>query len=218
MNTESLVHCVSAIVTVLLASTLVLITTSDVTPPPSSPVPGGCADSVISFSPCLPFISAPPNDLSDEPSSQCCDIFNGAFAAGEAECLCYLVRQNTLLGFPLNTSKMLSLSDLCPVNNNSQGSKANNTNSSLKSICSGSQTLPPLISITRKPRPGSNNARRSPPSSPTRRPPPPPPTSANRSSRPPIPKPPKSKGSNNGNHFTPAIVIALMPIYLGFHA
>lgn len=137
MNTESLVHYVSAIVTVLLASTLVLITTSDVTPPPSSPPPGGCADSVISFSPCLPFISAPPNDLSDEPSSQCCDIFNGAFASGKAECLCYLVRQNTLLGFPLNASKLLSLSDLCLLNNDTQASHANNASTSLQSICSG---------------------------------------------------------------------------------
>ncbi|CAH1444078.1 non-specific lipid transfer protein GPI-anchored 25 [Lactuca sativa] len=212
MNTESLVHYVSAIVTVLLASTLVLITTSDVTPPPSSPPPGGCADSVISFSPCLPFISAPPNDLSDEPSSQCCDIFNGAFASGKAECLCYLVRQNTLLGFPLNASKLLSLSDLCLLNNDTQASHANNASTSLQSICSGSTTLPPLISITRKPRSGST-ARRSPPSSPTLRspPPPPPPTSA---SKQPIPKPPKSERSNNGNHLAPAV--ALMPIYLGF--
>ncbi|KAL4556444.1 hypothetical protein LXL04_039096 [Taraxacum kok-saghyz] len=215
MNPESLVHYVSAIVTVLLASTLVLITTSDLTPAPSSPPPGGCADSVISFSPCLPFISAPPNDLSDEPSTQCCDIFNGAFASGKAECLCYLVRQNTLLGFPLNASKLLSLSDQCPVNSNTQGFQANNTNTSLGSICSGSEILPPLISDTRNPHSGSNsNARRSPPASPTFRPPPPPPppppTSTNRSSVPPIPKPPK----NNGNHLVPAV--ALMPIYLGF--
>ncbi|MFS8002632.1 putative bifunctional inhibitor/plant lipid transfer protein/seed storage helical [Helianthus anomalus] len=117
-------------------------------PPPAA---GGCADSVISFSPCLPYISAPPNDLASEPSPQCCDIFNGAFDSDEAECLCYLVRHNSLLGFPLNLTKLLSLSDLCSETN------------SLASICSGSPTLPPLMATPRKPPSGSTNARRTPP-------------------------------------------------------
>lgn len=121
--------------TILIILLLAPPTTAEQAPPPSSPVPGGCADSVISFSPCLPYISAPPNDLSDQPSSQCCEIFNGAFDSDEAECLCYLVRQNTLLGFPLNVTKLLALSDLCSVQNDSQ---VNNTYSnSLVSICSG---------------------------------------------------------------------------------
>ncbi|KAI3810748.1 hypothetical protein L1987_20370 [Smallanthus sonchifolius] len=80
---------------------------------------------------------------------KCCDIFNGAFDSDEAECLCYLVRQNSLLGFPLNVTKLLSLSDLCSVNNNSQAN-------SLESICSGSPTLPPLIATPNKPPSGSN--------------------------------------------------------------
>lgn len=119
--------------TSLLSSSSSAVTTADIAiPSPSPPAPGGCADSVISFSPCLPYISAPPNDLSDEPSSQCCDIFNGSFDSGDADCLCYLVRQTSLLGFPLNATKLLSLSDLCFVNDST--ARGNDT---LDSICSG---------------------------------------------------------------------------------
>ncbi|KAI3770898.1 hypothetical protein L6452_02046 [Arctium lappa] len=204
MSTASLIQYLSPI---LLASSFLLITTAThVTPPPSSPPPGGCADSVISFSPCLPYISAPPNDLSDDPSSQCCDIFNGAFDSGEAECLCYLVRQSTLLGFPINASKLLSLSDLCSLNNNSQ---ANNTDLSLQSICSGSPTLPPLLSTKNKPHSGSNA------------PPPPSTTSvtstaknASRPVRPPTSKPSTSQQGNNGNHLEPTYAIAFLSIYV----
>ncbi|KAI7729920.1 hypothetical protein M8C21_022355, partial [Ambrosia artemisiifolia] len=132
---------------------------------------GGCADSVISFSPCLPYISAPPNNLSTDPSSQCCETFDSAFDSDEAQCLCYLVRQTTLLGFPLNLTKLFSLSDICPspallINNN------NDTNSiSLRSICSGSPTLPPMIATPRNPPPSGSNARRPPPPPPVRPPP-----------------------------------------------
>ncbi|GKD83201.1 bifunctional inhibitor/plant lipid transfer protein/seed storage helical domain-containing protein [Tanacetum coccineum] len=117
--------------TSLLSPSSSTVTTADIAiPSPSPPAPGGCADSVISFSPCLPYISAPPNDLSDEPSSQCCDIFNGSFDSGDADCLCYLVRHTSLLGFPLNATKLLSLSDLCYVNDSARG------NDTLDSICS----------------------------------------------------------------------------------
>ncbi|KVI11322.1 putative lipid-binding protein At4g00165 [Cynara cardunculus var. scolymus] len=204
MIIASLIHYLLPILTVLLASTFLLITASHLTPPPSSPAPGGCADSVISFSPCLPYISAPPNDLSDDPSSQCCDIYDGAFDSGEAECLCYLVRQSTLLGFPINASKLLSLSDLCALSNNSQ---ANNTDLSLQSICSGSPTLPPLLSTTKKPHSGSHAPL--PPSATTI------PSSAKNASRPvrpPTSRPSTSKQRNNGNYPKPSYAIDLLSI------
>ncbi|KAK9054833.1 hypothetical protein SSX86_025912 [Deinandra increscens subsp. villosa] len=195
MNSPCTLHHFFATLTVLLASTFIPAAAGQETPAPSSPAPGGCADSVISFSPCLPYISAPPNDLSDEPSSQCCDIFDGAFDADEADCLCYLVRQNSLLGFPLNVTKLLSLSDLCSVKNNSQ---ANGTYNSLESICSGLNTfsfrlcfcspaLPPLTASTKKKPPSGSNARRPPsPSRPILHPPPVAPSTITRPRPPPI--------------------------------
>nr|GEU50101.1 hypothetical protein [Tanacetum cinerariifolium] len=201
--------------TSLLTPSSSTVTTADIAiPSPSPPAPGGCADSVISFSPCLPYISAPPNDLSDQPSSQCCDIFNGSFDSGDADCLCYLVRQTSLLGFPLNATKLLSLSDLCYVNYSARG------NDTLDSICSGSQTLPPLIDTTKKPRSGSNAPPRSPPPPQALHPTPPStitkPSPANNASRQNTTKPSASKKSNSGNHLTLAKSIALMPIHLIF--
>lgn len=125
MITATTTHHFFTLITIMLTSTI-----SSQTPSPSSP----CADSVISFSPCLPYISAPPNNLSNEPSSQCCDIFNGAFDSEDADCRCYLVRQNSLLGFQLNVTKLMWLSDLCSVKN---GVQANDTVNSLDSICLG---------------------------------------------------------------------------------
>ncbi|KAL8237358.1 hypothetical protein R6Q59_018439 [Mikania micrantha] len=187
MNTATTIHHLFAILTVVLTSPA---STGQETPAPSSPVPGGCADSVISFSPCLPYISSPPNDLSDEPSSQCCDIFNAAFDSDEAECLCYLVRQNTLLGFPLNVTRLMSLSDICSIKNDSQANDT--TTNSLESICSGSPTLPPLITTPKAPPSGSNVRRPPPPPRPTLHHPPPSPTTKPRPPTPPtqnIPKP-----------------------------
>ncbi|PWA73277.1 Bifunctional inhibitor/plant lipid transfer protein/seed storage helical domain-containing protein [Artemisia annua] len=202
--------------TTLLTTSSSTVTSADIDiaiPSPSPPAPGGCADSVISFSPCLPYISAPPNDLSDEPSSQCCDVFNGSFDSGDADCLCYLVRQTSILGFPLNATKLLSLSDLCFVNDST--ARGNNT---LDSICSGSPTLPPLIDPTKKPRSGSNAPPHSPPPQPLHPIPPSTttkPSPANDASRQNTTKPSASKKSS-GNHLTLANAIALMPIYLVF--
>ncbi|KAK1425295.1 hypothetical protein QVD17_20646 [Tagetes erecta] len=136
------------IITILLTSTFTQSTTTgEQTPSPSSPA-NHCADSVISFSPCPPYISAPPNNLSNEPSSQCCDNFNGAFDSDDADCLCYLVRQNSLLGFSLNVTKMMLLSDLCLDKNSIQ---ANGMDTSLDLICSDSPTPPPLNAMPKKP-------------------------------------------------------------------
>ncbi|XP_076932666.1 uncharacterized protein LOC143598304 [Bidens hawaiensis] len=162
---------------------------------------GGCADSVISFSPCLPYISAPPNDLADEPSPQCCDIFNGAFDSDDAECLCYLVPQNSLLGFPLNVTKLLSLSTLCSLNNTTDTAT---NNSSLQSLCSDSPTLPPMIATPRRPPISGSDAQHLPPPPhvPLFHPPPPstitmprPPADNNASAETPA-KPPTSDQSN----------------------
>ncbi|KAL6963263.1 hypothetical protein U1Q18_049352, partial [Sarracenia purpurea var. burkii] len=105
---------------------LVLATSS------SSPAAaGGCSDEVVGFSACLPYISSPPNNISSSPSSQCCDVFSSAFETGVANCLCYLVRRPLLFGFPLNSTRLLSLSSLCPLRDD--GSIAS---SSIEELCS----------------------------------------------------------------------------------
>ncbi|CAI9108747.1 OLC1v1008427C1 [Oldenlandia corymbosa var. corymbosa] len=88
-----------------------------VSPPP--PVAGGgptnCSDELVVFSNCLSYISSSPNNTTTKPS---------------------------LLGFPVNSTKILSLSSRCPVIDH--GTKAN---FSIKALCSGVHTLPPLSSI-----------------------------------------------------------------------
>ncbi|CAA2998377.1 non-specific lipid transfer protein-like 1 isoform X2 [Olea europaea var. sylvestris] len=112
------------------------------TPPLPSP-PVTCSDELVTFSPCLPYISAFPNNISEIPPPQCCDDVSITFASGSAVCLCYLVRRPGILGFPLNYTKLMSITSVCPEKRH--GSKAN---FSLKFLCSESATLPPLNSVT----------------------------------------------------------------------
>ncbi|XP_070042070.1 non-specific lipid transfer protein GPI-anchored 25 isoform X2 [Nicotiana tomentosiformis] len=109
------------------------------TPPPSS----GCADELVAFSPCLPYISDSPNNISDSPPVQCCDNFAAAFDDNTAICLCYLVHNPQILGFPINSTKLISLTSVCPVKE-----KEGEENLSLESLCSGSTMLPPFRAIT----------------------------------------------------------------------
>ncbi|XP_028114695.1 non-specific lipid transfer protein-like 1 [Camellia sinensis] len=139
MNCHNPIHHFPAIIiTPLFASMLALASTS---PPPEAA--RDCSGAVVAFSPCLPFISSPPNNVSSSLSSQCCDIFNSLFDNRGADCLCYFVRQPLILGFPLNSTRLLSLSSRCPLTNS-----GSNTNGSLESLCSGSSPLPPLQRIT----------------------------------------------------------------------
>ncbi|XP_057443802.1 non-specific lipid transfer protein GPI-anchored 25-like [Lotus japonicus] len=106
----------------------VLAVTEAAAPPPSS---GGCTDQLMSFSPCLPYVSSPPNNLTETASAACCDAFSSATAV-DSLCFCHLLRDPVILGFPLNTTRLLSLSSVC--------------SSTTKSLCSESLALPPLNS------------------------------------------------------------------------
>lgn len=101
-------------------------------PPPPKPdaAPGNCSDELVEFSKCLPYISSAPNNTTGSPSRQCCQDVASAYISGSAVCFCYLVHKPGLLGFPLNTTRILSLSSLCPIRDH--GTKAN---FSLKSLC-----------------------------------------------------------------------------------
>ncbi|KAL5541532.1 hypothetical protein UlMin_009242 [Ulmus minor] len=122
----------SPITLLLVLSTLLLFATA--APPPSSP-PHECTDELVMFSPCLEFVSAPPNNLSDRASSNCCQAFSSAFNSGSGICLCFLIREPLILGFPLNDTRLRSLPSVC-----------SGRNESLDSICAGFQALPPLHS------------------------------------------------------------------------
>ncbi|KAK7822556.1 hypothetical protein CFP56_036314 [Quercus suber] len=78
----------------LISLSLALITAlplTAVTPPPL-PTPSSCADELALFSPCLPFVSSPPNNLSDTASDNFCHAFSSALNSTNGVCLCYLVR------------------------------------------------------------------------------------------------------------------------------
>ncbi|XP_038874252.1 non-specific lipid transfer protein GPI-anchored 25 [Benincasa hispida] len=110
-----------------------------------SPPPTGCATrELLLLSPCLPFISAPPNNLSDTVPSACCEAFSSAYSSGGGICLCYFLREPQILGFPLNRTKLIALSSFCPLNGES--GMYLEKSSSLDSICAASRTLPPLHS------------------------------------------------------------------------
>lgn len=120
----------------LYALGLTLLTA--VTPPPL-PTPSSCADELALFSPCLPYVSSPPNNLSDTASDSCCHAFSSALNFTNGVCRCYLVRQPSILRFAVNDTRVLSLSSVCTIrddNNSSMG------NGSMESLCSGSKKKP----------------------------------------------------------------------------
>ncbi|GER31054.1 lipid-transfer protein [Striga asiatica] len=102
-----------------------------------------CSDRLVTFSTCLPYVAAAPNNLTSSPPPSCCNEVSAAFGDGSADCLCYMVRRPDFLGFPLNSTKLMSLTSVCPLK------KRNSTASfSLEKLCSGPVALPPLGSIT----------------------------------------------------------------------
>ncbi|XP_047983536.1 non-specific lipid transfer protein GPI-anchored 25 [Salvia hispanica] len=119
-----------------------------------------CTDELVVLSSCLPFIGASPNNRTEIPPPECCADVSDAFTNGSAICLCYFILEPNILGFPLNSSKLLSLTSLCA--RNDQNSTAN---FSLQKLCSDSATLPPLRSITgtNKPKPPTTAAQSPPP-------------------------------------------------------
>ncbi|KAI3979774.1 hypothetical protein MKX01_013869 [Papaver californicum] len=63
---------------------------------------------------CLPYISSSPNNLTDEVPSSCCDRYKSTYGTGSVACLCHLVKEPCLLGFPVNITRMFELSTVCP--------------------------------------------------------------------------------------------------------
>lgn len=116
----------------VLAWTLVVLSAAAAEPPPQP----GCADELVRFSPCLPYVSSPPNNLSDSAPPKCCDALSSSFESGGALCLCYLIQDPPMLGFPVNETRVLSLSSTCPLSNN--GTSTKSADYSLESLCSGS--------------------------------------------------------------------------------
>ncbi|KAK4425650.1 hypothetical protein Salat_1759000 [Sesamum alatum] len=110
---------------------------------PLSNPSAACSDELVTFSTCLPYVAVFPNNLTDSPSPLCCDDVAAVFGNGSYICLCYVLLRPKILGFPLNSTKLLSLTSVCPLKDRS--SKAN---FSLETLCSGSAALPPLQSIT----------------------------------------------------------------------
>ncbi|EEF45265.1 non-specific lipid transfer protein GPI-anchored 25 [Ricinus communis] len=115
-----------------------LMATASQTPCPPPPV-ASCTGELVAISPCLGYISSEPNNMTETPTSQCCDALEKAFSSSEGNCFCYLIKQPLIFGFPLNQSRVVSLPSVCSETTNF---------TSLESICSGSPALPPLHSIT----------------------------------------------------------------------
>ncbi|KAG5554666.1 hypothetical protein RHGRI_012278 [Rhododendron griersonianum] len=133
MASTSPLHLPLSLLSLLLLLTSTLTASPSPSQPPTAAGPTGCSAELVAFSPCLPFVASSPNNISSSPSSDCCSVFSSAFDAGAASCLCYLVRRNTFFGFPLNSTRLFSLSSLCPLAN-----AGSNANGSLLSLCSGS--------------------------------------------------------------------------------
>ncbi|GLT77849.1 hypothetical protein SLA2020_494040 [Shorea laevis] len=69
-------------------------------PPPPPPPPSNCTEELVLFSPCLPYISSPPNNLSATASDGCCDAFSSALnSSSNGVCLCYLSSSPQSSGF-----------------------------------------------------------------------------------------------------------------------
>ncbi|PIN22561.1 hypothetical protein CDL12_04714 [Handroanthus impetiginosus] len=126
----------------LLLHSLTLTASASASSAADPPRSAACSDELVTFSTCLPYVAVSPNNLTDSPPPQCCDDVSAAFGNDSAICLCYFVVRPEILGFPLNSTKLFSLTSVCPVKD--QNSMAN---FSLETLCSGSAALPPLHSI-----------------------------------------------------------------------
>lgn len=93
------------------ASALVLVVLVSSAAAAAAAIAEGCREDLIAFSGCLAYVSYPPNNLTESPSEKCCMAFSRAV---ESVCLCYVVGDPLILGFPLNTTRLFSLSSLCP--------------------------------------------------------------------------------------------------------
>ncbi|KAL4642334.1 hypothetical protein ACB092_02G008900 [Castanea dentata] len=125
-----------------VTSMLLLIVAAPPPPPQPLPPPSSCANELVLFSPCLPYVLSPPNNHSNMASDHCCEAFSSALSSNNGVCLCYLVRQPSILRFPVSNTRVLSLSSVCPIGEDNNSSIKIG---SLESLCSA---LPPLQSTT----------------------------------------------------------------------
>ncbi|KAL0414507.1 UNVERIFIED_CONTAM: hypothetical protein Sradi_1652400 [Sesamum radiatum] len=132
---------------VLLLYCLSVTSTAADSPPTTAST--GCSDELVTFSTCLPYVAVFPNNLTDSPSPLCCDDVAAVFGNGSSVCLCYFLLRPKILGFPLNSTKLLSLTSVCQLKD-----KSSKADLSIGTLCSGSAALPPLQSIT-----GPSNAK-----------------------------------------------------------
>ncbi|OMO85645.1 hypothetical protein COLO4_21515 [Corchorus olitorius] len=92
--------------------TLLAMAEQPLPPPPPLQQPS-CVEELVAFSPCLPYVSASPNNGTDFVAPECCTAFSSAFETGDGYCFCYIFRQPLIFGFPLNQSRVASLSSFC---------------------------------------------------------------------------------------------------------
>ncbi|XP_030543428.1 non-specific lipid transfer protein GPI-anchored 25 [Rhodamnia argentea] len=134
---------VTVFLPLLLLLLLLLLQAAAAAPPPSppTPLPYGCAGVIVQLSPCLPYVSSPPNDLASSAPPPCCATLSSVRKSGFVSCLCYLLREPAMLGFPINSTRLRSLPSDCSL---ADANSTRNAADELDSLCSGSPPLPPL--------------------------------------------------------------------------
>ncbi|KAJ0982525.1 hypothetical protein J5N97_010780 [Dioscorea zingiberensis] len=127
------------LVLALILLLLDAIDQSGSTAPPSSQMP--CAEEVVSMSPCLSSVAEQSDGGAMEPSTRCCANFFAAVdgAWSGPACLCHLLRQPLLLGFPINGSLISSLFPTC-------GRSADDA-AAFQTLCKGVRMLPPFRDV-----------------------------------------------------------------------
>ncbi|KAJ8626990.1 hypothetical protein MRB53_020297 [Persea americana] len=102
---------------------------------------GKCTNVMVALSPCLPYMASAPNNRSSSPSPFCCRPFRASASSrvsGDRSetCLCYLLRNPSLFGFPVDAERIASLVAICHL-------KSRKTpDAYLRSLCRGSPTAP----------------------------------------------------------------------------
>ena len=84
-----------------------------------------CAATIVSISPCLPHVAAVAPPLAGSPpapTDACCVAFLRAVSpstagGGEEGCLCHLLRNPLLLGFPIDAASLAALLPACAAGN-----------------------------------------------------------------------------------------------------
>ncbi|KAF3325189.1 putative lipid transfer [Carex littledalei] len=101
----------------LLLATTALLTSSEPLPLQPPGQPSECALSLVALSPCLSYIAGPPNRAASSPSVICCGTFYQTIMTAGPACVCYLVRDPLILGFPIDTGRLVAMFPSCGVNN-----------------------------------------------------------------------------------------------------